>query len=96
MQLERQTSSPVFILQRHTATNVIPPPSFEGESKKYAPKIQKLVDEISQLTLLEVADLNELLKVCRKFSFVAGLFINCFDDCSDYSYGVLTAAVQQQ
>ncbi|ODM89285.1 39S ribosomal protein L12, mitochondrial [Orchesella cincta] len=33
-----------------------------GESKVYEPKIVKLVDEISQLTLLQVADLNELLK----------------------------------
>ena len=30
--------------------------------KIYAPKITKIVDEISTLNLLEVADLNELLK----------------------------------
>lgn len=32
--------------------------------KTYSPKIQKIVDDISGLTLIEVADLNELLKVC--------------------------------
>ncbi|KAH3863374.1 39S ribosomal protein L12, mitochondrial-like [Dreissena polymorpha] len=30
--------------------------------KTYSPKIQKIVNDISQLTLLEVSDLNELLK----------------------------------
>lgn len=47
--------------------DVIPPhptPRAPNSSLKvYSPKIQKLVDDISQLTLLEVADLNELLKV---------------------------------
>lgn len=33
-----------------------------GHEKVYDGKIVKLVDEISKLTLLEVADLNELLK----------------------------------
>jgi len=33
-----------------------------GDPKVYEPKIVKLVEEISQLTLLQVADLNELLK----------------------------------
>ncbi|CAE1326469.1 RP-L7 [Acanthosepion pharaonis] len=37
-------------------------PHIQGTEKIYAPKIQKLVDEIGTLTLLEVADLNELLK----------------------------------
>merc|ERR1711874_746999 len=44
-----------------TATEPIPPPS-DGSPKQYAPKIEQLVTDISQLTLLEVADLNELLK----------------------------------
>ncbi|GFO38178.1 mitochondrial ribosomal protein l12 [Plakobranchus ocellatus] len=43
------------------APDIIPPPG-DGTSKTYSPKIEKLVDDISQLTLLEVADLNELLK----------------------------------
>ncbi|XP_076458910.1 large ribosomal subunit protein bL12m-like [Babylonia areolata] len=45
-----------------TSTDVIPSPHVEGQPKIYAPKIEKLVEDISQLTLLEVADLNELLK----------------------------------
>ena len=40
-------------------------PPLEGEEKVYQPKIQKLVEDIGSLTLLEVADLNELLKVCQ-------------------------------
>lgn len=45
------------------AAEAIRPPHAEGiDHKSYAPKIQKLVQDISQLSLLEVADLNELLK----------------------------------
>ncbi|CAL8073958.1 unnamed protein product [Orchesella dallaii] len=40
----------------------LPVTSPVGEAKVYEPKIVKLVEEISQLTLLQVADLNELLK----------------------------------
>lgn len=47
-------------------TDVIPPATLEGEEKKYSVKIQKLVDEITELTLVEVADLNELLKKTLK------------------------------
>merc|ERR1712098_739652 len=43
-------------------SDVIPPPPANIESKTYSPKIEKLVTDISKLTLLEVADLNELLK----------------------------------
>lgn len=32
-------------------------------SKNYSEKIQRIVDEISKLTLVEIMDLNELLKV---------------------------------
>lgn len=45
-----------------TAPDVIPPPHAEGQPKIYTPKIEKIVTDISQLSLLEVADLNELLK----------------------------------
>ena len=38
------------------------PPS-STEPKVFSPKIQSLVDDISKLNLLEVADLNECLKV---------------------------------
>jgi len=33
-----------------------------GQEKNFDPKIKKIVDDISQLTLLQVSDLNELLK----------------------------------
>ncbi len=39
-----------------------PIPDAEGAAKSYSPKIQGIVKDISQLTLLEVADLNDLLK----------------------------------
>ncbi|BFZ03413.1 hypothetical protein BsWGS_06452 [Bradybaena similaris] len=44
------------------AADIIPPPEVDISKKLYPPKIQKLVDDISHLTLIEVADLNELLK----------------------------------
>jgi large subunit ribosomal protein L7/L12 len=52
-------------LTQAAATNAqapIPPPHFEGQSKEYAPKIKQLVDEIAKLNLIEVSDLNELLR----------------------------------
>ncbi|XP_061556486.1 39S ribosomal protein L12, mitochondrial isoform X2 [Phycodurus eques] len=39
---------------------VVPP--LDGAPKRYSPKIQQLVSDIASLTLLEVSDLNELLK----------------------------------
>ncbi len=43
----------------------IPPPSSgtNDPNKTYSEKIQRLVDEISKLSLVDVMDLNELLKV---------------------------------
>ena len=41
----------------------LPPPPPDGVSKSYPEKIQSLVRDISKLTLLETAQLNELLKV---------------------------------
>jgi len=37
-------------------------PHFDGAAKDYSPKIKSLVDQIAQLNLLEVSDLNELLR----------------------------------
>ena len=35
----------------------------DNAPKEYPPKIQQLVQDIASLTLLEISDLNELLKV---------------------------------
>lgn len=43
-------------------TDVIATPPLDGAPKQYSPKIQQLVNDIASLTLLEVSDLNELLK----------------------------------
>lgn len=42
--------------------NEIPAPHIEGQQKEYSTKIVNLVDEISKLNLIEVSDLNELLR----------------------------------
>lgn len=43
-------------------TDAIATPPLDGVPKQYSPKIQQLVNDIASLTLLEVSDLNELLK----------------------------------
>ncbi|KAK3511834.1 hypothetical protein QTP70_025065 [Hemibagrus guttatus] len=43
-------------------SDVLATPPLEGAPKQYSPKIQQLVNDIASLTLLEVSDLNELLK----------------------------------
>ncbi|RUS89718.1 hypothetical protein EGW08_002536 [Elysia chlorotica] len=63
--------------------DIIPPPG-DASTKTYAPKINKLVDDISQLTLLEVADLNELLKKTLNIQ-----------DAPMMAMGAMPAAVQQ-
>jgi large subunit ribosomal protein L7/L12 len=65
--LVRSVSSPVNQRRFYTA-DIMPSATLEGEQKTYAPKIQQLVKDISQLTLIEVADLNELLKKTLKIS----------------------------
>jgi hypothetical protein len=37
-------------------------PQPEGEAKKFSPKIENLVNEITKLNLIEVGELNDLLK----------------------------------
>ncbi|XP_055351254.1 39S ribosomal protein L12, mitochondrial-like [Paramacrobiotus metropolitanus] len=41
-------------------------PQAPGTERDYAPKIRKIVDDIAALSILEVADLNELLKKTLK------------------------------
>ncbi|XP_070779702.1 large ribosomal subunit protein bL12m [Enoplosus armatus] len=45
-----------------THSDAIATPPLDGAPKQYSPKIQQLVNDIASLTLLEVSDLNELLK----------------------------------
>lgn len=65
-QLQRQTpaSCALRLLKTSAATpsDAIATPPLDGAPKEYSPKIQQLVNDIASLTLLEVSDLNELLK----------------------------------
>ncbi|XP_061567442.1 39S ribosomal protein L12, mitochondrial [Cololabis saira] len=45
-----------------THSDAIATPQLDGAPKQYSQKIQQLVNDIASLTLLEVSDLNELLK----------------------------------
>ena len=49
------------------AEDVIPSPADGG--KMFPPKIEKIVQDISQLTLLETSQLNELLKVINSYLY---------------------------
>lgn len=49
------------VIPSSTSTNV------SNINKTYSEKIHRIVDEISKLSLVEVMDLNELLKVNRFF-----------------------------
>ena len=54
----------VVFVNRRLCSVVDPLPVPEAESdKKYPEKISRIVEDISKLTLLETAQLNELLKV---------------------------------
>ncbi|CAI9562622.1 unnamed protein product, partial [Staurois parvus] len=48
----------------------LPSPDLDSAPKQYPPKIHQLVDQIASLTLLEVSDLNELLKKTLKIQDV--------------------------
>ena len=47
-----------------------PVPMPDNETKTYPQKIVDIVDQIGQLNLMEVSDLNELLKVFNPFTFI--------------------------
>ncbi|XP_041633733.1 39S ribosomal protein L12, mitochondrial [Cheilinus undulatus] len=63
-----QQQVPILCALRHLRTSpashsdTIATPPLDGAPKQYSPKIQQLVNDIASLTLLEVSDLNELLK----------------------------------
>ena len=61
-----------FVSCRLMSSDPMPLPSEDlNQAKKYTPKVTQIVDQIEKLTLLEVADLNELLKVKRQFLIVS-------------------------
>lgn len=48
---------------RLCSSDVLPPPAAEGQGKtQFSQKIQAIVDQISQLNLIEVSELNDCLK----------------------------------
>lgn len=66
-ELFRQTT-PALCALRHfrispaTPSEALAVPPLDNAPKEYSPKIQQLVNDIASLTLLEVSDLNDLLK----------------------------------
>ncbi|KAG7505179.1 39S ribosomal protein L12, mitochondrial [Solea senegalensis] len=64
-QLQRQIPALCTLRLLRTSparSDAIATPPVDGAPKQYPPKIQQLVNDIASLTLLEVSDLNELLK----------------------------------
>ena len=54
---------------RCLASEPVPMPN-NNETKAYPQKIVDIVDQIGQLNLMEVSDLNELLKVFDPLTFI--------------------------
>ncbi|XP_008327627.1 large ribosomal subunit protein bL12m [Cynoglossus semilaevis] len=73
-QLQRSTPAlcALRLLKTSPATHseALSTPQLDGAPKEYSPKIQQLVKDIAGLTLLEVSDLNELLKKTLNISDV--------------------------
>lgn len=57
-----QRSQPVKVAVQPASMHETPIPSLDTTDEVYAPKLVKIVDEISELTILEVSELNKLLK----------------------------------
>ncbi|XP_060946188.1 39S ribosomal protein L12, mitochondrial [Limanda limanda] len=64
--LQRQTPALCALRLLRTSptphSDAIAAPPLDGAPRQYSPKIEQLVNDIASLTLLEVSDLNELLK----------------------------------
>jgi hypothetical protein len=45
------------------SANAVPPPKSDGCERVYPEKIQRIVSDITKLSLFEASQLNELLKV---------------------------------
>lgn len=50
-------------ISSHRRSEALAGAPLDNAPKEYPPKIQQLVQDIASLTLLEISDLNELLKV---------------------------------
>ncbi|MEQ2158144.1 hypothetical protein GOODEAATRI_009188, partial [Goodea atripinnis] len=68
LQQQAPTLCPLRLLKTSPTSHsdAIATPALDGAPKQYSLKIQQLVNDIASLNLLEVSDLNELLKVCGK------------------------------
>ncbi|MEQ2277127.1 Ribosomal protein [Xenotaenia resolanae] len=64
LQQQAPTLCPLRLLKTSPTSHsdAIATPALDGAPKQYSPKIQQLVKDIASLNLLEVSDLNELLK----------------------------------
>ncbi|MED6244012.1 hypothetical protein ATANTOWER_024343 [Ataeniobius toweri] len=64
LQQQAPTLCPLRLLKTSptSRSDAIATPALDGAPKQYSPKIQQLVNDIASLNLLEVSDLNELLK----------------------------------
>lgn len=56
-------AGPAVLRWAQTIPEALPKPPNDGTPKVFSEKIRSLADQISTLTLLETADLSELLKV---------------------------------
>ena len=62
--ITRKTVTSHALCRRLMSSDPMPLPTDDlSKAKVYPEKIHQIVDQIEKLTLLEVADLNELLKV---------------------------------
>ncbi|KAM7292913.1 hypothetical protein ISCGN_026048 [Ixodes scapularis] len=62
----RSPTAPVARGPARYSTEALAQPSPHAEDRSYPEKISRIVDDISRLTLMEVADLNDLLKKTLK------------------------------
>uniref|UniRef100_A0A8D2J9H6 Large ribosomal subunit protein bL12m n=2 Tax=Varanus komodoensis TaxID=61221 RepID=A0A8D2J9H6_VARKO len=66
---QHQPRACIFRMLKATCSprsEVLASPPLDTAPKEYSPKIQQLVQDIANLTLLEISDLNELLKKTLK------------------------------
>ena len=62
----------------NSTVRCIPKGEFDSYEKVHIDKIKRLVADISQLSLLEASQLNELLKVNNKYTFCMSVYVCSF------------------